>query len=1071
MTSTEHSSAIADANTLVLQFIANFNIDDSVTQSSIDHLVEMLSQRKISLLDIALSLREKFLSDEAQDRQRALSCLSSILSKIPKDQMSKNDTSVVFNFYVSKYQDEALMKEVFEGFCYLMGMQNISASQATQVLTSLRENYEPSRYVSRIRYLAFEILKSIHLRWVSSLAEDVEYSNLFTEVYLKIATGERDPKNLLVSFQINKLITDSLVTAPAHIEKLFDVVFSYFPITFTPPKDDPYGITNEDLKLALREALSSTDMFAEDAFTNLLDKLTASSPSVKLETLITLKHCILQFSPTSSQAHWKMIWGSLKFEIMKGETTQVTNQSLEPRRDNEVSSSHLNGDDISVAYSKKTLSPYSLSLDVMEAIATRLIEINPFVFDRFTHEIVDDLKQNFTYSRNLKQTCQLLAIISSVNLTTFNTVIDACLPLFLQYTQEVDKVRLILLNLSYFVEAYIKIIHKTEVNGNPVDQFVKNNHLKNHKDMILMLLEMVLTGFSKDEVTVRTLAIIQYTNLVRMKGFLTGEELKMLVQRFTDTLVTDDNKYIFRASLDGLDAVSELNETLVLQGCVNPLLKLLPEGYGEEIVYQGNDKEPVKFDYLVKVLVSVSALTNLLRSECIDGLLTRLLAIHNLHDGNLVREETREYCFTLLSSIYSLMKNCISNSTVSEHTAIRNSLNPILLKMILDEKQTNVLLHDDYNLFLLSDILYLSDVRCNREAHQKWLQQYNKLFLEEKKILESPNRLVAPYVRLLAALDKEMKFDDAEEVLRKTIALLQKQDKTDGGEIERNIELGYLELIMCLSNKWLDDSAVETLVMTNVVRQQTLPSRTDLKIMVWLGKGLSMKTSSVAGKCILHPLLGYLADRKIGSFTARLFEIFPLDLSFMERFKDVSWNNNVRLLYKQKFFSDIFPKLVSSYQETGVPVEIKSNYLLALSLILKHVPGKLVEPFMKNLLPMLSQALDVTNSEIIVSALSTLKDSVDKFGPLFAEQLETLVPALLRLALPEQASNTAAVRLLSLELLQALTVVLPLEHCLPFKDAVIDGLLPALSDTRRAIRKQAVDTREAYFELGQVPFE
>ena len=72
-------------------------------------------------------------------------------------------------------------------------------------------------------------MKSIHLRWVSSLAEDVEYSNLFTEVYLEIATGERDPKNLLVSFQINKLITDSLVTAPAHIEKLFDVVFSYFP--------------------------------------------------------------------------------------------------------------------------------------------------------------------------------------------------------------------------------------------------------------------------------------------------------------------------------------------------------------------------------------------------------------------------------------------------------------------------------------------------------------------------------------------------------------------------------------------------------------------------------------------------------------------------------------------------------------------------------------------------------------------------------------------------------------------------------------------------------------------------
>lgn len=38
-------------------------------------------------------------------------------------------------------------------------------------------------------------------------------------------------------------------------QDLFDITFCYFPITFTPPSDDPYGITSDDLVVALRWAL------------------------------------------------------------------------------------------------------------------------------------------------------------------------------------------------------------------------------------------------------------------------------------------------------------------------------------------------------------------------------------------------------------------------------------------------------------------------------------------------------------------------------------------------------------------------------------------------------------------------------------------------------------------------------------------------------------------------------------------------------------------------------------------------------------------------------------------------
>lgn len=63
---------------------------------------------------------------------------------------------------------------------------------------------------------------------------------------------------------------------------MFDSVFCYFPITFRPPPDDPYGITAQDLKNRLRACIASTPYFAGHAFPALLDKLDSTSPNVKV---------------------------------------------------------------------------------------------------------------------------------------------------------------------------------------------------------------------------------------------------------------------------------------------------------------------------------------------------------------------------------------------------------------------------------------------------------------------------------------------------------------------------------------------------------------------------------------------------------------------------------------------------------------------------------------------------------------------------------------------------------------------------------------------------------------------
>lgn len=115
-----------------------------------------------------------------------------------------------------------------------------------------------------------------------------------------LVSGEKDPRNLMIVFSILKvLIIEWDVVGHAEVcsvtaddiayiadpdKTLFNSVFCYFPITFRPPPDDPYGITASDLKARLRECVSASRYFAPYVFPQLIDKLDSTSPAVKVRT-------------------------------------------------------------------------------------------------------------------------------------------------------------------------------------------------------------------------------------------------------------------------------------------------------------------------------------------------------------------------------------------------------------------------------------------------------------------------------------------------------------------------------------------------------------------------------------------------------------------------------------------------------------------------------------------------------------------------------------------------------------------------------------------------------------------
>ncbi len=54
------------------------------------------------------------------------------------------------------------------------------------------------------------------------------------------------------------------------------------------PPNDPYGISKEDLIITLRSCLASTPKFAEFCLPLLIEKLTSSISSAKMDSLHTL---------------------------------------------------------------------------------------------------------------------------------------------------------------------------------------------------------------------------------------------------------------------------------------------------------------------------------------------------------------------------------------------------------------------------------------------------------------------------------------------------------------------------------------------------------------------------------------------------------------------------------------------------------------------------------------------------------------------------------------------------------------------------------------------------------------
>lgn len=103
---------------------------------------------------------------------------------------------------------------------------------------------------------------------------------------------------------------------------------------------------------------------------------------------------------------------------------------------------------------------YEACLKIISLMGLQLYDFDKASFEKFFNHILDELKPNFKYEKDLKQTCQILSAIASGNLEIFNQVISSTFPLFLTNTSETAKLKLLIMNLSFFFDSYIELFGK-----------------------------------------------------------------------------------------------------------------------------------------------------------------------------------------------------------------------------------------------------------------------------------------------------------------------------------------------------------------------------------------------------------------------------------------------------------------------------------------------------------------------------------------------------------------------------------------------------------------------------------
>uniref|UniRef100_A0A8C0ZJF9 MMS19 nucleotide excision repair protein n=2 Tax=Cyanistes caeruleus TaxID=156563 RepID=A0A8C0ZJF9_CYACU len=963
---------------------------------------------------------------DPRTRGRGIQLLSQVLLQCYSLLQEKEVLHLVL-FYESRLQDHHLViPSVLQGLQALSMCEVLSPGLAVSVLKAIFQEVHVQSLMQLDRYTVYSIITN----FMSTREEELKGLGAnFTFGFIQVMDGEKDPRNLLVAFQIVRdLIAKDYALGP-FVEELFEVTSCYFPVDFTPPPNDPHGIQREDLILSLRAVLASTPQFAEFLLPLLIEKLDSELQSAKLDSLQTLTACCAIYGQKELQEFLPSLWSSLRREVFQTASEKIESECL--------AALHA----LSACLSRSVLS--SDSEDLLDSFLSSILQ------DCRHHLCEPDMKLVWPSAK-------LLQAAAGASLRTFHRITRSVLPLLLeQYTKHTQSSqrRTILEMLLGFLELQQKW-----------------GHVEEDENTLLSLqapvCSVVFSALMDPSVQLQLVGIKALTVLGSLQGFLSSSDLELVVDHLIRLALHEEDSQSSEAAMEAAGSMAPTYPK-VFSGRMVPRLEEELQSEREESSHNHHSLQ----QRCLQALAAVSTHTSIVR-ETVPVLLQHLQKVQKGTEARNTQEMV-----SVCQSLHHVALQCQQDAEGCWY--FHQTVVPCLLAMAVQaamQESTHTLpgkaLLEEEVLAAMIPVISAATTHLSPELAAQSVSHIVPLFLDgevsflpqnsfpssfqpfgDGECLEAQRRLVALLMAFVCSLPRDVGIPQQEWLLRELLAL----------SCSCNCPFTATTAAKCfagLVNKHPAGQQLDEILQLAVNRMEPIlaegPCRTQaLTLLLWVTKALVLRYHPLSS-CLTDKLLGLLGDTELGPAAADGFSLL------MAESPDVlhkSCHADVRIMFRQRFFTDNVPKLVQGFHGAGP--DVKANYLKGLSHVLNHLPKPVLVTELPTLLSLLLEALSCSDRVVQLSTLSCLHPLLLEAPQVMSLHVDTLVTKFLNLT----SSPTMAVRIAALRCAHALTS-LPTTVLLPYKGRVIRALAKPLDDKKRLVRKEAVAARGEWFLVG-----